>query len=882
MNTRLLPAVGLALLLLTALPVWGKEAPEPPVAWRTLENGIRLAIKPDHHSELVNVTIHVSGGARTETRELSGLSHYYEHLIFRGGTDDQAELETRKAFEALGIFFGYTDSDHTCYYVTVPKANLSEGLRRLVDVVMDLEVTPEKVETEREIILSEYKMRVSDSPSGQAFHELYRNAFRVHPYGQTVIGLREVIEEAGLDRFRTFYEERYVPSQLVIAAVGDLDVEDMVARLEQAFAPYERGAQSFELDRREPVQKAYREVVTVMPQVQHAYVALGWPAPAANDADWTAVALLSKLLTAGKASRLSRALKEERSLAIEVWSGVDHTRDPGLLTVFLRTEPQKAEEALTVLYQELVRLARDGVSREEVNRVAAKWAREHVLQHESCKDQADALGRGLIVGDRDYLHEIPRRIESVQPSDLTRALVTRLDPNHLTLSYAGPKKDFGAEEIARDFGRRLRQARPVTVPVEIGRGRLYVRTDRSAPIVAVDLALLGGLAAEREQAGLQYVWSRMLREGTSHRDGPELASALDQLGASFHIEPGRDAARVTLVAPSESFARAYDLALEALRAPAFAEDDLERIKAETARRIEGLADDSYEATYRAYYRTIYKEASPYSRTVHGRKETVQALTTADLRRFHLRRLHSENLVGAVVGDVALAGVSGPLREVFATTEPAPSVSPDSVKADYSPSNEEPPFRLVPKDREQITFQLGVVTSAAAGADYLPLAVAARAMGSHNFFKYIYERGVAYRCWTYQTAEVGPGHLTVEMGVSAPSFKASLSQLLEDFAGFRERGLSEQEFELAKANLLQRAALARATNSGIAAYIVRNAVSGLGYDRYERLPALLAELDRDTVNAAIKKHIDPKRFRMAAVGPETSIRPVLEEVWGKGE
>src|SRR5580704_6584705 len=132
---------------------------EKPVA-TTLPNGLRIVAKEARGTGLVALACFVDGGNRTEPPELSGLSHYYEHLVFRGGTAKQKELETRKVFTQLGTFYGYTTEDSTCFYFVVPLSNLDEALWRHRDAVTNVQVTQEKVDKERDVVMNEFRTSV--------------------------------------------------------------------------------------------------------------------------------------------------------------------------------------------------------------------------------------------------------------------------------------------------------------------------------------------------------------------------------------------------------------------------------------------------------------------------------------------------------------------------------------------------------------------------------------------------------------------------------------------------------------------------------------------------------------------------------------------------
>jgi predicted Zn-dependent peptidase len=184
-------------LLLFFLPLPCFALPGSPVKVHSLDNGMQVITKEEHSKNLVAINIYVKVGSRTEYPEISGLSHYYEHLIFRGGTDKQKELETRKAFQSLGQFFGFTSEDVTCYYMVAPKENLDEALWRYADAVMNLKVTQEKIESERQVVLEEFNMD-EDQPDYYSWLLLEKSAYRRWTYMQSRLGSAPFTFEMGV------------------------------------------------------------------------------------------------------------------------------------------------------------------------------------------------------------------------------------------------------------------------------------------------------------------------------------------------------------------------------------------------------------------------------------------------------------------------------------------------------------------------------------------------------------------------------------------------------------------------------------------------------------------------------------------------------------
>ena len=215
--------LALTLLVVAVQPASAASAPKPTppapasapsIYQETLPNGLRLVLVEDHSKPLAGLCIFVNGGSRTESPGLSGLSHYYEHLIFRGGSARQQELEFRREMQRLGEESGgYTTNDYTCYGFTSPTANLDEALWRSVDAWMALKLTEPKVAKERQVVMEEFNQG-EDRPDYKVYFQIERLMFRDHPYKRDTIGLKDTIENSKLSTFRTFYEERYVPADV--------------------------------------------------------------------------------------------------------------------------------------------------------------------------------------------------------------------------------------------------------------------------------------------------------------------------------------------------------------------------------------------------------------------------------------------------------------------------------------------------------------------------------------------------------------------------------------------------------------------------------------------------------------------------------------------
>jgi zinc protease len=857
----------LAAALAIPTAAFADQPPEKPLQ-KTLENGLRVVAKEARGTGLVALACMVDGGNRTEPAELSGLSHYYEHLVFRGGTARQAELETRKVFTQLGTFYGYTTEDSTCFYFIVPLSNLDEALWRHRDAVTNVKVTQEKVDRERDVVMNEYRMSVADSPSGVLWHGLYGKAFEKHPYGRKTIGLREVIEGSNLDRFKSFYEDRYVANQMVISVVGDLPAQELVRKVEETWKDARKGKASFELGVQEPKQSEPRTVIQEREGMQQSYLALAFHATEAQDPRRVVHDVLSVVLSGGDASRLQRGLVARRiALSAGAWS--PGCKDPGLFAVSLDAEPEKEASALEETVSILRSFARTGPTEEELANAKRRLENETVFGSESLKDEVLRLGSRAILGDPDVGTTYVDKVRAVSAEAVKKAAAELFRSANATLSVMRPRK------VDRDWTAILRgldsgEARAALVEHASG-ARIIIEESRRSRVVALDMKIAGGQLAEPPgEAGVAQLTERLLSRGTKRLDRAALARELDRLAVRINTASGSEATTLSIRATDETFEPAIALLGEMLHTPAFDEDEVRRAREETLEAIASIEDDSFGLTQQSFADTLYGADHPYGRPVLGRKASVSPLSRANLVRFHERVYHPENMVVAVVGAIDPARAEQLIeKHLLGQTSGTGTGTPRRFQVPPPPDARARTI-LLDRKREQATLDLGLPLVAVGDKDYLPIQLALRHIGNALFFKYVYEEGVAYRMWVYLRQGTGVRPLVLETGIAPKNFVRVKDGLVAAVTSLVEHGLTSEDVAKARKDYVNRILLARETNEDRARSLSSNELQGIGFDFEDRLPGLLEGLTAETVNDALKRRIDPAKLSLVIVGDRAAL------------
>jgi zinc protease len=417
------------------LCVSGREA----VRAVTLANGMRVIIWPVRNIPSVALYNWVRAGSRNEVPGATGLAHFFEHMMFNG-TSRHPPGEFDRLMEARGgANNAFTSDDVTVYEDWFPASALELVLDLESDRVAHLAFTPDVIESERGVVASERRLRVEDNSHGLLAEQVQATAFVAHPYRFPTIGWPADIQSWRLQDLQAFYRTYYAPNNLTLALAGDLDVEPTLALVRRFFEPIPAQAPVPPVRAVEPEQLCERRVL-IRRRAQTPLLQCAYKAPRAADPRGPAVNLLLSALVEGDASRLHRALVEDRQLAIEVSGHWQEGFDPGLLWLSL-VLPAGAdpEEARAALDAELASVAAEGVTEAELER-ARNLATVGLWKKLAAIDgKAQLLGEYEVFhGDWALLFDAPARIAAVSAEDLRAVAAEILDVRRRTVGLLVP------------------------------------------------------------------------------------------------------------------------------------------------------------------------------------------------------------------------------------------------------------------------------------------------------------------------------------------------------------------------------------------------------------------------------------------------------------
>ena len=405
-----------------------------------LENGTQVLSEEIPGVRSITVGVWVRQGAAHEQADVMGASHLLEHLVFKG-TERRSAHGLALALEGLGgSLDAYTSREHTSFQARVLDEHLTEALDVLADLTLAPLLRAEDLDLEREVVLEEIST-VEDTPDDLVFELHGARLWGGHPYGHPILGTRDTVAAMPVEALRRIHRERYVGKNLVVAAAGNVQhgrFLEMVERLFGGLAPGERS------DRVPALPEPVRGDERVRRDGAQSHLVFGTEAPPHADPRRYALVLLSSALGGGMSSRLFQRVREELGLAYAVFSFQSFYALAGLTGVYVGTRPSWEERAVKVVREELARIARDGLPRDELEQIKQQVKGQIMLSLESTGARLYRLA-GFALYEEPYLDldELLGRIDAVTLDEVAAAAAEFYDPDRQLLLRLGPEEASG-------------------------------------------------------------------------------------------------------------------------------------------------------------------------------------------------------------------------------------------------------------------------------------------------------------------------------------------------------------------------------------------------------------------------------------------------------
>jgi zinc protease len=856
-----------------------------------LDNGLRVLLVPAPGVDTVTVHITYLVGSRHESYGEKGMAHLLEHMLFKG---TPSHPDVKEEAEARGARWnGTTSFDRTNYYetLTASEDNLDWALGMEADRMVNARIAKADLDSEMTVVRNEFEMG-ENNPGAVLYQRMQRLAFSWHNYGFPIIGSRSNIERVPIDRLQAFYRTWYRPDNAVLIVAGRFDVDRALALIAKYFGPIPRPAQPMPaLYTVEPSADGERSV-TLRRTGDTQIVAAMYRVPAASDPSYPAIDVLVRVLGNTPNGRLYRALVQS-GLASAAWGAERGLHDPGVMFYGARLDKSASlDAARTALLATLEGIASDPVRQEEVARAKTELLNDFEQTDADVLGLVQALSEFSALGDWRLYYLYRDRLRKVTVDQVQRVALAYLKPANRVLGEfiptASPERvqippapDLRSaiaslqqtEQVAH--GEQF-EASPENIEARVIRRRLpndiqLALLPKKTRGRRVNLVMNLYWGDEKSLTGRSLACSlagSMLMRGTRKHTRGELSDAFEHLNASVGIS----ADGAVLEVRSDRLAEALGLVAEVFQEPAFAPAEFAELKRTAITGTEAERKDPGTVAGIRLNRHLspYPEGHPLAeRTIDERVQALRDLTLAQVEGCY------RDLVGATGASIALVG----------------DFDPDAVAERLETlfgawKNPRPYERIPARYFDVSTIQRSVAIGGKANAtlrggqniamrdddpDFPAMVLGNYLLGgtaTSRLTQRIREKeGLSYS--VYSWFQAGRRDKVARFGLAAIFAPQNLTRVEtavdEELARALARGFSAEEVEAAKSGLLQARRIARSRDASLARRLAWYEHLGRTFEWDIAFEARIQALRPDEIQAALRRHLDPKRLSLVAAG-----------------
>lgn len=867
------------------LPFVSAPNPEPanPVLFTTtLSNGLTVLVRRDRAAPAVAIVTYVRAGYFDEPDDVVGIAHVLEHMYFKG-TPTRGVGEIARATKATGGYLNaHTIYDHTSYYTVVPAVGFGDALAIQSDAYANSLIDAGELAKEIEVIIQEVR-RKEDSPAALASERLYALLYDRHRMRRWRMGRPDALRALTRDQVVGFYRTFYQPRNTVLSIVGDVDVDDAVAAVEARYGalgdrpvsrtpgPSEAGALA------EP---RYREWSGDIVETQ---VVLGWRTVPTMHADTPLLDLAAMVLGAGRGSRLYRGVRERRLASSATASHYTPT-ELGVFVIHAECPPDRAAEAARAIWVELLQLRDAGVDPRELLRVQRLLEARWVRRSESVESQASHLAEWQALGDAALGDAYLERALAATPGEVGDAIRRHLTPSSVAAVVYRPHQAPQLATTAPDLVARRNGSTPVapitpgaaSVERAGGRGRMsveqvegdvrvyrsptglpiLVRRKAGALVTHAGVMAVGGVRDEHpDRAGLTSLVVRGAVKGAAGRTAPQLADAVEMLGASLGGTVGSDTFGWMISAPLRYTSDAIRLLADVVQEPTLSPSTVDTERTLALVELANLHDDMYRFPLRLATQAAYG-THPYGLHTIGSDRSLPGLTADDVRAWHAQEMLAAPLAVGIVTDGDPDAIAAELGQVFGRLrfrDASPLTPPRWPEISTS--------RSEPRDKSQTAIAVAFPAPARTDDDRFAaqlIAGVSSGLGGRFFEELRDRRSLAYTVQAFAVERATAGMFVGYIATSPEKEQTARAGLLDEFARLARGGVTVDELRRAQAYAVGTHAISRQSGGALLGEMLDAWLVGRGLVELDRYAEEIQTVSLEDVARVAAQYFDARR------------------------
>jgi zinc protease len=836
-------------------------------------------------TRVATVQIWVKAGSVYENAEEAGITHFIEHMIFKG-TDTRGPGELAGAIEGVGgRVNAYTSYEYTVYHATLSAVHWEMAFDVLAEAVMHSVFDPVELEREKKVVLEEVAMRY-DRPNIMLFHELMATAYTRHPYRLPVIGNEESIRNFSRDKVLAYIHKHYYPQNLTVVVAGDVKGGEVVARVNEIMGSMARGEAETAALPAEPVQETPR-FFTLKADIMQPQMAIAIPISKFDSPDSPVLDVLAQIVGNGETSRLYRSLRDEKQLVYGINATAFTPADPGMFEITAVLDGNNMLPAFEATMAELYKLKYFSVTDEELKRAKRGLESEFIFNLEQVEGQARVMGSFEMMTGDPREDEYLEKIRAVSHEDIKRVAQKYFNEKAVTVGFLMPtgttlQPDLTAVEasLAKAKDAAIHSDSEAMLPdsylSRVHRFRLengitlLVREDHTVPTVGIRAIFPGGLRGETSvtNGAFSYI-SELLPKGTRRMTAKELAESVADMAGGLTGFSGKNTFGIRADFLSRFFADGLVLVRDVLREPAFDPQEAEKIRPELLAQLKQQEDSLTSLAFQEFNNQLFS-GHPYGLNSIGSEEAIKSFTTAALKDIYFQHAKPENMVLAISGDVKAEETKDLVFRLFGDWQMTKSSTAQEIEEDILPPAGLTKAKVleISRDKEQVHLVIGFLGTTLKDPDRFGLEVLDTILSgqSGRLFTELRDRqSLAYSLSSFSFFGLDTGAFGIYVGTSPDKKEQAINSIWHELQTIREAEVGEEELNRAKNILISQYELALQTHSAQALELGLNETYGLGQDYGNRYIRAIREIDAAKVLEVARKYILPDAYVMVEVG-----------------
>jgi len=830
-----------------------------------LENGLTLLTTEMPASPVVSIYVLIKTGAATEGEFLgSGISHFNEHMLFKG-TEKRKVGDIAGEVQALGgVINASTGFDQTIYTLTLPAEKFAQGLDIMSDMVLHPKFDAAEVEKERQVIIREIHL-YNDRPDSFLSQLVFDNAYTLHPYRLPVIGHEELFKQITRDDLIKYYTDHYAPNNMVLSIAGRFDAQKILPQVEATFAGMKRRRDILRNLPREPRQQGLRRYEESY-STELTRMSLAYAGVAAADEDMVPLDILARILGAGDSSRLNRELFTKRQLVYSISASNYTPMDRGIFEIEVQLDYTKVEQVIAAVQEEIQKIVKTGIKPTELAKIKRQVLSEFFRGKQTSDQVADdTAGNESVIGDFNFSKTYVGLINAVTPEDIQRVAGKYLSDRNLSIVILRPKSDESVVKAQQALA-AVGEIKKIVLSNGL---TILLRENHNFPLVSMYAVLNGGSREEHpDLTGLSEVTAQLWARGTKSKTPEQLGDLVEGKAMGLSGFSGRNSFGISMSMLSSDLEFGMDLLTEILLTPTFPDEELQKGKEKFLAQIMARDDNISQVTNRTLRETLF-EKHPFRYEPSGTKESIEKITRADAVNFYQRFFKPENLVLTVFGDFDPVALSRTLEKKLANL-PRHAVQ---IAQFTSPVIKKPAEKAITMDKEQAMVAVGFIAPSLYHQDTYGMEVLSGILGSSfsgRLFTIIRDQlGLAYTLGGRYTPGKDTGMISFQVLTkpeTVEDVKAALSRIITDI---RDNGVTEKELVDMKAYLKGTFEMGHETDDAMAFMVGLDELYRLGYNHYLSFGEKIDGVTREDVQRLAKQYLDPEKSVTVVCTPKNA-------------